>query len=322
MTLYIFYHLLNKIFDKTVALLTTISVGLNPYFIIASSSSMDYIYSLFFLFCGIALLDYRKFYFAGLLFSFAICSRISSGLTIFLIYIYFFINYYINKEKRLLLPRLFFSSIIALLFTIVLYLPAFIASGNNFNFFTYYMPPFTTFDHISRFIYKNIYIFGLLPFSLLLVTSIYYCFKKGTELLRNNAVLFGIGIIGVQEILFYKIPLEISYLIPLLFVIVPLWAFLIDSKRTLLGLLIFLTLTYNIINIDLLDKKYDEANEDCIAAEIGIVIRPGILIDDLLLRKQFLEYYFPEKYLQLQAGKPKFPRPRGSARLTGLGAGR
>jgi 4-amino-4-deoxy-L-arabinose transferase-like glycosyltransferase len=320
-TLYLFYQILKNIFDNTNALLITLVVGLNPYFIIASSSSTDYIYSLFFVFCGIALLDYRKYCFTGLLFSFAISSRLSSVMTITAIYIFFIFTYYIDKDKRKLLSRLVLSSIIALLCTIILYLPVFIASGYNFSFITYYMPDFSILEHLSRFIYKNIYLLGLLPFLLVFVTSLYFVFKKGAEIIKYPAVLFSIGIIVVQEILFYKIPLKISYLLPILFVIVPLWAFLINSKRALLVLLIFLTGLYNIVNIDILDRKYNEANTQCVAAERGIFIRPGILIDDLLLREKSQEIYF-SMYSQSQPGFFKSPRRPGSGRFSDLGAGR
>jgi hypothetical protein len=291
LTLYLFYQLLRNIFGKNDALLITLAVGLNPFFIIASSSSIDYIYSIFFIFCGIALLDYRKYFLSGLFFSFAISSRLSNVLIIAAIYAFLIITYNVDKDKRQLLSKLIRSSLIALLFTIILYLPVFIVSGYNFSFLTYNIVDWSIFGHLSRCVYKNTYLFGLFASILVFVTSICFIFKKGTEKVRHSLVLFGIGIIILEEILFFKLPYRIYYLLPILFVIVPLWAFLINSKRGLLVLFIFLTFLYNFMNIDVLDRKYDETGS-AVSAEIGIFVRPGILIDDLLNRKQSQEDYF------------------------------
>ena len=91
--------------------------------------------------------------------------------------------------------------------------------------------------------------------------------------------------------MFFKIPLDKCYLLPILFVVIPIWAVFINSQRLLVVLLIF-TISYNFINLDILNIKYNEelkrrtGNVEAIGANIGLFIKRGILIDDLMKRNE------------------------------------
>ncbi len=291
-TLYLFFHLLKNIFSFTEALLVTLVVGLNPFFVIASSSSIDYIYSLFFCICGIILLNRRRYYPSALMFALALSSRLSNVLLIVLVYAYFFLPvcFKWKTNKRELRQQIISLCILSLL-TALLYMPAFAYSGYNFGFLTYAKANWTFIGHLFRFIYKNTYLFGLLPSLLILLSTVYFVLKK-QWLPKHRIVWYGLGIIVVQEVLFFKIPYEISYLLPLLFVIIPIWTIFTRPKKSLLILLLLLTILYNFINIDVLDKKYNETGTECIDAKIGLFFRPGILISDIINRDRAQKWGF------------------------------
>jgi len=288
-TLLLFFLLLRKAFKITDSFLITLTVGLNPYFIIVSSSSMDYIYSLFFIMAGIFALYRQKHIVAGALFSFAISSRLSNIAVVIGTYLYFLGISGKNEKKDA--KQFLLSGFFALILSIFLYLPAFIAANYSFGFLTYVIGNWTFSGYASRFIYKNIYLFGLLPFLFFLLTTIYFFCIQRVEIFRRPVVIAGLIILLLQELLFFKIPLDKCYLLPILFVVIPIWAVFINSQRLLVVLLIF-TISYNFINLDILNIKYNEelkrrtGNVEAIGANIGLFIKRGILIDDLMKRNE------------------------------------
>ena len=99
-----------------------------------------------------------------------------------------------------------------------LYLPEFVASGNSLRFLTYYLGAWTLTDHLGRFIYKNVYFWGLPAIVFFLVTApmmireLFRCdpplFANHRVLDRNHRIMF--------ETLFLKIPVQRAYLLPML----------------------------------------------------------------------------------------------------------
>lgn len=98
-TLYIFYFFLTKIFSKSDAILVVLIVGFNPYFVIASSTSMDYIYSIFFIFLGSFFLFKNYRIVAAIAFALALSSRLSNALLVGLIYLYFLSSVFQLEKK-------------------------------------------------------------------------------------------------------------------------------------------------------------------------------------------------------------------------------
>ncbi len=160
-TLFIFWRLLRTRWSSFDAIVATLLVGLNPYYVIASSSSMDYVYSLFFGMAGIYLLQGRKPFLAAPLFSLALGSRLSNALLVGVIYAYFLYAEVANKNFAGFV-RIFLSGVAALFIAALLFIPAFYAAGNSLGFLTYAIGKWTFFGHLSRFVYKNLYLFGLL----------------------------------------------------------------------------------------------------------------------------------------------------------------
>lgn len=89
LSLYIFFNFLLSITNAEKAILTVALVGLNPHYIIASTTSMDYIYSIFFILLGFTLLQKRSYFIASVVVAFAISSRLSNSLIVLMMYLYF-----------------------------------------------------------------------------------------------------------------------------------------------------------------------------------------------------------------------------------------
>ena len=103
------------------------------------------------------------------------------------------------------------------------------------------------------------------------------------------------AIVAVHELLFLKIPLEISYLLPLLFVIVPLWTLALRPGRGVLFLVLAATIGYGFAcKLDVLDVHYNKAGNVAITADIGLYIRPGVVTRDIRERSESEKFYFRE----------------------------
>jgi len=298
---YIFWRILREKFSASTALLIALIAGLNPYFIISASSSMDDAYSLFFALAGILLLIKRKELLASLTFSLAISSRLPAVLLIGIAYLYFMYKAINNKDFKAL-SHLIISGIFASVLTTLLFVPIYLAYGSSLWFLHYRdAGPFTFFGHLVRFLYKGICLFGLLPFLTLTGFIILKAFKRDLKVSLSPELLAVLAIIVAYGILFFNIPLEIRYILTLVFVIIPLWVFVCRPSKIALSLLLALTIFYGfVVNVDILDVRYNEAQNEAIAARVGIFLRPGVIIKDIKTRPEsakrfFLEYKLDEK---------------------------
>ena len=299
---YIFWRILREKFSASTALLIALIAGLNPYFIISASSSMDDAYSLFFALAGILLLIKRKELLASLTFSLAISSRLPAVLLIGIAYLYFMYKAINNKDFRAL-SHLIISGILTTFLATALFVPIYLAYGRSFWFLHYKdAGPFTFFGHLVRFVYKNIYLFGLFPFIVLAGSILWKGFKRQLRVPLSAGLLSALAIIVAYGILFFYIPMNIRYILTLVFVIIPLWVFVCRPGKIALSLLLALTIFYGfVVNVDILDVRYNEAGNEAIAADVGIFLRPGVIIKDIKARPEAAKYFFSEYNIKKKA---------------------
>lgn len=293
-TLYLFRRLLRPFFPEREALLLTATVGANPFFVIAASSSMDYVYSLFFGVAAVACLPRRRYYLAALLFGLAIGSRLSNAPAVAVIYAVLLAVLLRRRETRELATVLS-SGAVALLIAVVLYLPPYFASGRTLDFLTYAMPDWSLLERLYRFLYKGAYLFGLAPILLIAGVTAHRAVASRLRLPRPSLLVAGGFVVAAQALLFLNVPIEVSYLLPVLFVALPLFAFVAAPGRAGLALLLGLTLTYGFVaNPDVLQRSYGEAGE--VRAEVGLFVRRGVVVEDVLHREEALRTFAPMRH--------------------------
>ena len=159
------------------------------------------------------------------------------------------------------------------------YIPSFIYANYSLSFLTYTIPNWSIKEYLIRFIYKNIYFFGLFSFIYICFIFIIY-FNK---FLKNNYIKIEIiqitlFIIILHELLFLKIPLENEYLLPILPFFLILIDYIFDKRKIFLYILFFLLLSYNFINFNII--KVDVQN-NATSGKIGFYIEKGYLIKDV-----------------------------------------
>jgi hypothetical protein len=296
LSLHFFWLLCRDFFSSRMALSMCALIGVNPYFVIASSSSMDYIYSIFFGLLGVVMLRKNLIFFAAIFFAFAISSRISNAVIVGIVYLYFIFDAFKASNFRATL-RFLSSGAMALLFVALLLIPSFMAAGNSLQFFTYAIGEWGLLGYVSRFAYKNVELFGVAQL-LAILTLIFLNFKNARFSRPPKKLIFGIAILLVQELLFLKVPLEVSYLLPVLFVIFPVIFYVFNFGTRAAYILALVTVVGGfVVNFDFINKKYNNDGTEAVGADFGFFVSTGVVVADILERKASQRRYLEGAHL-------------------------
>jgi len=290
-SLSLFYLLASRLVEPDRAGFAVLFVALNPVFVVAASSTMDYVYSIFFILAAVHALASDRFTLAALLSGLALGSRLSNALIVLVLYLAVIMFHYLDGNRRQAL-RVFASGILGVLVTAILFVPVFIASGHTLGFLTYAIGDWTFIENVARFLYKNLYLFGVAFFvGLALVLGL----GEARALYTVNRDRFGLLLIGLALVLqglFAKAPLEIEYLIPFIFIVG--LALARALKATARILLLGLVASYSFININLLDIEYDMSKAQAVGAKFRVSLGKGYLTEDLYRRsateKRYRDY--------------------------------
>jgi len=280
----LFYQLLRYFAAPLPAALAALAVGTNPYWIIAATTSTDYIYPAFFFLLGTWLLLKQRFRVAGLVFALAFSSRLTYAPMIAIAWGFYF--FYLQHQRKL--NRRFFQGIgVFVVSAIALYSPVFFASGMTFSFLKYADDTNGgLIGNLARFTYKNIYLWGLPTFSVLLIfliqTRRFYwhqiCklpFRRPTvDQILFHAILW---VFIYNELMFAKLPHQYQYLLPVLFCVVFFITQYPDFQKQVLclSLVALLHLVHGVINFDLIETYQVDGIHSTIHSD-GAVIKPGI----------------------------------------------
>ncbi|OGX15719.1 MAG: hypothetical protein A2166_03045 [Omnitrophica WOR_2 bacterium RBG_13_41_10] len=257
--------------------LLAIFMAINPVYYVASTFTMDNLWALGFLFIGYTMLIKKKYFITVIFWALAIGTRISSILFIAVLLFAYFLTKEPDKNKVLVSVSI--SAIIGASF----YILPFLHASCTFGFFRHFAGPWNWWGHFARFVYKNIYFWGLqtvLTF-LLLLFLIIKSLKRNYELRYKNVIVTSILMILVFEIMYLEIPAHRLYLLPVLPFALMLLGIALKKYRSLIILLIIVQFSYNFININI--AKPDVPN-NATTFTIGLWFERGYLINDIIER--------------------------------------
>lgn len=319
-SLLIFYWLLIRITTRLNAVLAVAMIASNPFWIIASTTSTDYIYPVFFFTLGPFMLLNAKPRLAGLIFALAMSSRLTYAPMIVLAFAFYLP--YVIKNKPEQRNQFFQGIILFFLGTAALYLPVFLASGMSFSFLKYADDTVGGWlGTIVRFIYKNIYFWGLPTFILLLIfffrERVSYpkaIFANPFANTRPEKLLFQVVSWGFayNEIVFAKLPHQYQYLLPILFCVT---YFIVTaptpSKTKFLGLVLALNIIYCLFcNFDILDTYQVGGAGTTIhsdAAKVNFSLKQGVLVQDFSWRATYQKHLVEDYNQKWQNAKGFYP---------------
>ena len=251
------------------------AMAMHPIYWTASTSTIDFIWALGCVFVGFRMLLEGRNWIAGAMLGLAIGIRLSSVLLVAPLLIF----------EAVVRPRganLSMAAAVTIAIGVACYVPAFVASGNSLAFLTYYAGAWSWTDYLGRFLYKNVYFWGL-PATLFvcaiaptILRALMRCERKFVPIAAMS-----LSVIVACEMLFLKIPVQRAYLLPILpFVLIVLAIATRERPRILLAFAL-LVFSYDVVNLNL---ARPDIPDHATHAIVGPFVEPGYLISDVMAR--------------------------------------
>jgi len=255
--------------------LLTATMAIHPIYWASSTSSIDFIWAL-----GCALIGFRlwlgdRYVSAALMLGLSVGIRLSSVLLVGPFLGWEFVG---RPSDR----KLWLTAALATAIGATLYLPEFIASGNSFSFLTYYLGSWSVSGQLGRFIYKNVYFWGL-PATIFLVAIVPMLLRglSGCARKSSRIKVLSTAIVVSFEALFLKIPVQRAYLLPMLPFALILLGLALQYRRRILLTTTILIFSFNFVNLNL---AHPDIPDNATRANLGLFLEPGYLLTDLSAR--------------------------------------
>ncbi|MCC6147261.1 MAG: hypothetical protein IT308_06800 [Anaerolineaceae bacterium] len=264
--------------------LLALILAVHPYYWVNSTCTMDYLFGIGFVFLGIVQVLRGKYFTGGAAMALGAGSRATSILIAAGFLIWYFI---VQPEAR---KKLIQTGAATAFFTLVFYLPP----ADFAEWTTRFLKPtvggeeyWTPYLRLGRFVYKNIYFWGLLA-SIMLIWGVALGFFKRrffSQSGQHGLPVLALVLILVYELFYWGIPTEPAYLLPT----IPFWLILMGvafkPDRRLLYLLLVVVFLANFVSLNVArPNKVNQAT----GAIYGLWVEPGHLVQDVQTRLVFL----------------------------------
>ncbi|HEV8298499.1 MAG TPA: hypothetical protein VGQ20_14435 [Acidimicrobiales bacterium] len=247
----------------------------NPWFQIAATSTVDFIWAVALLLCGVIALRSGHPVVAGLLFALAIGCRMSTAILVGAALVAEAVGAAARRRAAVT------SGLVALLGSVLLYLPPFFAAGSTLAFAQNDFRTASPAVHLGRALAKLLYFFG--PYA-----AVGLCFalpSVGCALRQwrtNWMVRFAAVGAGASVLLFIRFPWKMGHLIPLLLCVALLLAVALARRPHLLAALVALELLFGIVNVEVVQPN---SQNSATAARFVWNVKWGPLIVDARCRR-------------------------------------
>ena len=266
--------------------LLTLCLGLNPWFLIAATSTMDYIWALLFIVLSIELATKDKYLMAGVFSGVAVGLRLGSVFPLAFAFFFTWLKAGIKNSFK----GYFLLGCVALVFIMLFYFPSWLLKDNSFSFLTGHLGDesvWTLKMYAGRFFYKTIYLFGLSSFIVMAAIIGFYTLKRKGQISKSRLGIAAAGASIGNLVLYAKYPIEIAYLLPFLFFsLLLLGIYLGGESRNYLIAILVTTVSYSFINLSIAKPNIPSVASD---ASFGFFIEHGILIQDISTRLKLID---------------------------------
>jgi hypothetical protein len=286
MSLLILHHFMQLCREHAVPHYHLLAVILmaQPYYLVNSTCTMDYLFAFGFVFWGLMAIRKGKYFAAGCLMALGIGSRLTSAVPagIFLAWAFFS-----QPGKR---GKVILSGLVTLLVAFLFYLPPLDFAEWQMHIFSPSVGTeifWTPILRLGRFVYKTVYFWSPFAFAILvwgalrLITSRLKWMKPEYDGLPITAAAV---ILGMQAF-YLRLPTEPSYLIPT----IPFWLILMgiafSGRRRVLAFLLALVVLSNFLVVNI--ARPDQVNQ-ATGAQYGLWLEPGHLAQDVRTRLEYM----------------------------------
>ncbi len=248
----------------------------HPVFWVNATSTMDYAWSLALLMAGLLMLLRRMHLLAGILLGLAIGTRLASFVAIFVFLLYALLA---QPRDRV---RVAAAGLIIAVIALPCYIPSFIWAGHTLGF----LHPniggglWSLKGYIARFVYKNLYLWGL-PGALALCVILPFILARhrvAFDRRWRQPLGLSLAVVAGYELLFLRYPIELGYLLPIVPFVLILLAIGLRDRFPLLLAFSAALVSYALVNINLARPNLPNQASD---AQFGLWIEPGYLVEDV-----------------------------------------
>lgn len=254
---------------------------IHPFVWVNSACTIDYFWALALILSGYLYFSKEKWLIASLLLGLSGGARLLSGLAVAAI----FLTYYAIKPE--LRKTLVWVAFLTLGISAICYIPSFLWAGNSFKFLGYLQGDWTLAQRIGRFVYKNIYFWGLQTCvaGILLLPILVKGFRQNYEPSQRIIVVLSALVCLFYLGFFLKAPLENEYMIPLIpFALILLGISLKNRPKLLLALLL-VQFSYNFVSLNL--ARPNQKN-NATSVSYGVWLEKGYLLQDIDERSRWM----------------------------------
>lgn len=246
---------------------------LHPVFWTNATCTMDYVWALALLLAGCLLLLRGAYVAAGIVLGLAIATRSTSVVAVAVL-----LGYALLARPGVR-GRVALAGVIAVAVGALFYIPPFRQAGYSPAF----MAPmiggaelWTLKLRVARFVYKNIYYWGLLATLLLPVLAL-LAGRSWLDPARRRLVLACAGIVAAYQVLFFKFPIDLGYLLPLLPAVLILLGVGLAQRPLVLKAFAVALGSYAVVNFNV--ARPDRADR-ATGGSVGLWVEPGLVLQD------------------------------------------
>ena len=263
--------------------LLAVVMGLQPTYWIASTTSMDYLWALALTMIALILVLRRWIILAGILLGLAMGFRLASFIGAGVIFGYAVFTRPCPSAAKLLTGLIAGAAIAA-----ACYIPAFLYAHHTLAFLKPGLgdPSLWTLKLTAgRFVYKNIYLFGLAGSAVVWGLLLWHipAVVRETRNSRAGLVWVSLAFIIGYEALFGRYPVEPSYLLPALPFLFLLTGMVVRNRTALLTLAATV-LIHNIVTLNIAKPDVPNAATN---ARFGLWVEPGEIVKNVRERYRY-----------------------------------
>jgi hypothetical protein len=248
----------------------------NPWFLIAATSTVDFVWAIALVLVAAVLLRRGSPWWAGLAAGLAVGCRMSTILLVGALVV----AEMTELERRRLVGRTVRFVGVTVGVGVLCFVPAYVAAGRSLAFAQNDFATSTPFNHLGRFAAKDLALVG--PFAAVALVIAAPAVWRSLRLLRTNWLLrFGLCGLALTQLLFLRFPWKMGHLLPSLVCLAIVLAVALDDRRRLFALVVAAQALLLVANIDLVEP--DNPN---LATRAHLVFQPrlGVLVTDVRCR--------------------------------------
>lgn len=265
-------------------------VAVNPWFLIAATSTADYVFALLFLVLAARALRHDHAVLAGIAGAAAMGCRVGS-ITLLLA-----LAVAEACVGRAHLRRVLVAGAVAAGLTLVVFVPSFVEAG-GLSFAENDFSASSPLVQLGRTAAKDLLVLGI-PTTLLVLAALPALIAAIRRWSTSWLVRFGVVGLVLSQLLFLRFPWKMAHLLPTLLCIAVLLAVALEDRRRWLIAMVGLQLVFGFVRVDVFAPN--DANEAS-GARFGPTVLAGPVLTDLRCRRDDPDAYLGRQKEEIEA---------------------